>query len=99
MDGLQETHCGSWRMLELARRLGLAEQLPRHASRDEIELVVWRACGSRILFALEELIALQGDRASLELIQLQHTVVELGRAPRAEFSDGRGEQKYEASGD
>lgn len=48
---------------------------------EECELIAWRLLHARLALALEELLALKGDRAETDLVKLQHDLAELGQPP------------------
>lgn len=48
---------------------------------DECELIEWRRLQPRLDQAVTSLLAAHGDSAPRELIELQHTLAELGRPP------------------
>lgn len=58
-----------------------AQQSLRASIVDECELIVWRELQPRLDQAVASLLAAHGESATLELIDLQHTLADLGRLP------------------
>jgi hypothetical protein len=59
----------------------VAEQRGGFSIVDGCELIVWRELQPRLDQAVTSLLAAYGDHAPKDLIELQHTLAELGRSP------------------
>lgn len=58
-----------------------AEKSRQKSIVDDCELIIWREMRGRLEHHLGEYLAAHGDRAPQDLIDLQHELAALGRAP------------------